>query len=89
MSDQHIIRSVLDFLLLPPLLLMEVRRVQELRGQDGPGGFDPVYHLQEEPLVVVIQKGDGGSSMSQSTSPAHLDGSNKVQIIVTFFISSP
>lgn len=70
-SDQHII--MLGFLLVPPLLLMEVRRVQELRGQDGPGWFDPVYHLQEQPLVVVVQKGDGGSSVSQPTSPAHLD----------------
>lgn len=53
---------------------MEVWRVQELRGQDGPSRFDPVDHLQEEPLVVVIQEGDGGSSVSQPTSPAHLDG---------------
>lgn len=64
---------MLGFLFLPPLLLMEVRRVQELRWQDRPGRFDPIHHLQEEPLVVVIQKRDGSSSVPQSTSPPHLD----------------
>lgn len=52
---------------------MEVGRVEELRGEDGPCRFDPVYHLQEQPLVVVIEEGDGCSSVSQPTCPANLD----------------
>lgn len=71
-SEHHVIGPLLGSLSFPPLLLVEVGRVEELRGQDGPCGFDPVYHLQEKPLVVVVKKGDGCSSVSQPTCPAHL-----------------
>lgn len=72
--DHLLIWALLGSLSFSPLLLMEVRRVEELWWQDGAGGFHPVYNLQEQPLVVVVEKSDGRSSVSQPTCPANLDG---------------
>lgn len=72
--DHLLIRALLSSLSFSPLLLMEVWRVEELWRQDGTGGFHPVYNLQEQPLVVVVEKGDRSSSVSQPTCPANLDG---------------
>lgn len=72
--DHLLIRALLGSLSFSPLLLMEVWRVEELWRQDGAGGFHPVYNLQEQPLVVVVEKSDRRSSVSQPTCPANLDG---------------
>lgn len=72
LGDQCVLQSRFGFLSFSPLLLVQVRRVEKLRGQDGPCGLDPVYHVQEQSFVVVIHKGDGCSPVSQPTRPAHL-----------------
>lgn len=70
--DKPLVQTLLGSLLIPPLLFMEVWRVEELRGQDGAGGLDPVYNLEEQPLVVVVEKGDRCSFMSEPPRPANL-----------------
>lgn len=72
-GDQGVVRPRLSPLPVPPLLLVEVGWVEELRRQDGARGLDPVHHLQEQPLVVVVEEGDGCSPVAQPTRPTHLD----------------
>lgn len=71
-GDQPIIRTLLGLLSFPPLLFVEVWRVEELRGQDGARGLHAVHNLEEEPFVVVVEKGDRCSSVSESPRPANL-----------------
>lgn len=78
LGDQCVLRPHLGLLSCPPLLLMEVGRIEKLGGHDGSCGFDPVYHFQKQPLVVVVEQGDGCSSVSQPTCPTHLNEENKL-----------
>lgn len=73
-GDQRLVRlwTLPGSLSLPPLLFVEVWRVEELRGQNGAGGLHPVYNLEEQSLVVVIEKGDRRSSVSEPPRPANL-----------------
>lgn len=71
-GDQPLIRALLGLLSCPPLLFVEVRRVKELRGQDGASGLHPVHNLEEQPFVVVVEKSDRCSSVSEPPRPADL-----------------
>lgn len=71
-GDQPLIRTQLGLLSFPPLLFVEVWRVEELRWQDGASGLHPVHHLEEQPFVVVVEKGDCSSSVSEPPRPANL-----------------
>lgn len=71
-GDQPIVWTLLGSLSFPPLLFVEVWRVEELRRQNGAGGLHPVYNLKKQPLVVIIEKGDRCSSVSEPPRPANL-----------------
>lgn len=73
-GDQPLVRlrPLFGSLSLPPLLFVEVWRVEELWGQNGAGGLHPVYNLEKQSLVVVIEKGDRRSSVSEAPRPANL-----------------
>ena len=73
-GDQRLLGAWLGPLLLPPLLLVQVGGVEELGGQAGACGLDPAHHLQEHAPVVVVEQGDGGAAMAQSTRSTHLGG---------------
>lgn len=51
-------------LLFLPLLVMEVRRIQQLRRKDGACGLHPFCDIPEESLRVVIDEGDGCSGLT-------------------------
>lgn len=71
-GDQPLVRTLLGSPSFPPLLFVEVWRVEELWGQNGAGGLHPVHNLEEQSLVVVIEKGDRCSSVSEPPRPANL-----------------
>ena len=64
--------SCLGFLLFSPLLLVEVGRVEELWRKLGACGSHPVHHLQEQALVVVVQKCDSCPPVAQPSCSANL-----------------
>lgn len=78
LGDKPIVMPQSAFLFFPPLLLIEVRRVEELWRQDGSCRFYPVHHSQEQTFVVVVEKRDGCSSVAQTTRSAYLNGKIRV-----------
>lgn len=63
LGDQSVF-SHLGLLFFSPLLLIEMGRIEKLWGNNGPCGFNPAHNAQEQPFVVVVEEGDGCSSVS-------------------------
>lgn len=65
-------------LLLPPPLLVQVGRVQQLRRQEGARGRHPLGDVPEEPLRVVVDEGDRRPVLPQAPCSSDLRGDTRV-----------